>query len=168
MLYDLLEILFRAAVCVATVVALTRLNGLRSFSKMSSYDFAVTVACGSVIASSIISPKENLLLGVGALVALFVVQSLISFVRTASPKVRKSIENDPVLVMENGEILHQNLRDTRMTEADLFGKLREANAFDLRRVHAVILEPTGDVSVLHGSGDEDEEVSARVLEGVRR
>ena len=168
MLLDLLEILLRAAVCVATIIALTRLNGLRSFSKMSSFDFAITVACGSIIASSVMSPDQNLLYGIAALIGLFLVQNLISRARTESRAARASIDNEPVLIMENGRILKENLAACRIAEADLYGKLREANAYDLRQVLAVIFEPTGDISVLHRSGVKTDEVSAKIMEGVRR
>lgn len=67
--------------------------------------------------------------------------------------------------MINGQILKENLRHSKMTEADLYGKLREANAFDLRRVYAI--EPTGDVSFLHGHGGSNEELSPELLEGTR-
>lgn len=54
-----------------------------------------------------------------------------------------------------------------ITEADLFGKLREANAFDLRHVHAVIFEPLGDISVLDGTSGSDKSFDSRLLDGVR-
>lgn len=168
MIYDILSIFLRAFVCVGAIIALTRINGLRSFSKMSSFDFAITVACGSVIASAVISPKETLWFGVTALAALFAVQALIAWGRAKSAFVRNVFDNDPVLVMKDGKILADNLKSTGMTEADLYGKLREANAFDLRRVHAVVFEPTGDVSVLHGHNDAGEEISEEVLRGVRQ
>ncbi len=133
MIYDLLEILFRAAVCVFAVILLTRLSGLRSFSKMSSFDFAITVAFGSVIASSVISPKESIGYGLAALVGLFAVQGVIAWFRTNSAFARQTLDNDPLLIMRDGEILPENLKRSNMTEADLYSKLREANAFDLRR-----------------------------------
>ena len=65
--------------------------------------------------------------------------------------------------MAGSEILHDNLRKSNMTESDLMGKLREANAFDLDQVLAVIFETTGDVSVLHSA---DGKVQPKLLEGV--
>jgi uncharacterized membrane protein YcaP (DUF421 family) len=66
--------------------------------------------------------------------------------------------------MENGRILDDNLAKGQITRGDLFSKLREANALKLSMVRAVVLEETGEVSVLHGS-DEIDDV---LLEGVRR
>lgn len=166
MIYDLLEIAVRALICVLAVIALTRIVGLRSFSKMSGFDFAITVATGSVLASTVTAPKPTIAYGLMALVALFTVQTLVARLRHSSKRARQLIDNDPLLIMKNGEILEHNLQKSKLTKADLYGKLREANAYDLSRVLAVVFEPTGDVSVLHGSGDPGENISPEVLAGV--
>lgn len=69
--------------------------------------------------------------------------------------------------MENGIPIDANLTKAGMTKGDLYGKLREANAYDLSRVLAVIVEPTGDVSVLHGDPDGPGP-SPEIMENVRR
>ena len=48
------------------VIIATRLGGLRSFSKMSGFDFAMTVAVGSLIASTIVAPEPPLTQGLVA------------------------------------------------------------------------------------------------------
>ena len=167
MILTILEILLRATILVTAIIALTRANGLRSFSKMSSFDFAITVACGSIIASSVITASENLVFGLSALVALFLVQRLISKGRIASGAFCNMIENAPLLVMKDGEILHDNLHAARMSETDLYGKLREANAYDISSVLAVVLEPTGDISVLHAPCYSDTKISPEILASVQ-
>lgn len=164
---DLPDILLRTVLAVAAIILLTRLNGLRSFSKMSGFDFAITVATGSVLASTITSPSQTVLVGIGALASLFAVQAGISAVRARSDTFENALDNCPLLVMEDGRILEENLRRSGMTKGDLYGKLREANALDLTLVRAVVFESTGDVSVLHASGPDDT-LSPELLEGVRR
>jgi len=62
-------------------------------------------------------------------------------------------------------ILDENLRRANVTRNDLYGKLREANAFKFDQIKAVIFESTGDVSVIHGSEDKilDPETFANVI-----
>ena len=79
--------------------------------------------------------------------------------------VKEAIDNSPILLMRDGKILHDNLKKTKITEDELRGKLREANALRLSEVKAVILETTGDVSVLHSK--EDIVVEEYILEGVQ-
>jgi len=162
---DIVYSLLRAAIAIAAIIAFTRMNGLRSFSKMSGFDFAITVAKGSVLASAVMADTSRAFwTNVAAVAALFVVQGLISRLRHRIPALQDVVDNSPLMLMENGEILEHNLRKGQVSHGDLMGKLREANALSFEAVRAVILEDTGDVSVLHGSGDLD----ARLLEGVRR
>ena len=74
-----------SAIGVYTALLLfTRLAGLRSFSKMSSFDFAITVAFGSVIASAILSPRPSLATAVFGLALLYVMQYVVSRLRVRS------------------------------------------------------------------------------------
>ncbi|MBY5163870.1 DUF421 domain-containing protein [Nitriliruptoria bacterium AS10] len=136
----------------AVLLVLIRVNGLRSLTKMSSVDFASTVAIGSLIATVILADRPSLLQGAVGLVALFAMQGGFAALRRRVNTSR--VENDPVLLMDGGRILEDNLAATRVTRDDLYAKLREANVLNLDQVRAVVLETTGDVSVLHGPADQ--------------
>ena len=82
------------------IILFTRLNGLRTFSKMSSFDFAITVATGSVIASTVVSPTPSLLEGAVALAALLACQRLVSWLRSNTSV--SVTDNEPVLLMAGG------------------------------------------------------------------
>lgn len=145
----------------AAIIALTRLAGLRSFSQMSSFDFAMTVAIGSLMASTASSPSTTLVNGIIALALLYGIQIAIAKarLRTAASKV---VDNDPLLLMHHGQLLHDNLRRARVAERDLWAKLRYAGVTDPSQVLAVVFETTAEVSVLLGDGPID----ARLLDGV--
>ncbi len=138
-----------------------RLNGLRSLTKMSSFDFVSTVAFGSLIAATVLSDRPSLGQGVVALAALFLLQGGWSVVRRHIDLT--IVENQPILLMDGPEILHDNLRHARVTQDDLYAKLRESNVLNLDEVRAVVLESTGDVSVLHG---RDADFDRGLLAGV--
>jgi uncharacterized membrane protein YcaP (DUF421 family) len=156
-----------AIVMVLVLIAITRLNGLRSFSKLSGFDFPITVAMGSVVASVVISKETPFLTGIAALVALFLVQSVLANLRAGNGRIEDAVDNAPLLLMEGETVFEDNLRRAKMTRSDLIGKLREANVLDPNEVRAVVFEATGDVSVLHGpSGGVP--LAAMVMEDVRR
>ena len=142
------------------------INGKRSFSKMSSFDFAMTVAIGSVIATTILSKSVSLWQGAVGLAAVYLLQISAAMLRRFSI-VQKLIDNQPMLLMDGEEILHENLKKARVTEADLRSKLREANVLELSQVRAVIFECTGDIAVLH-TKDDDVEIEDWLLKDVGR
>ena len=150
----------------AALLVLTRLAGLRSFSKLSSFDFAITVAFGSVVATVVLSEDPPLLQGIVALAALYGIQTLVSVLRNHSSLVRQTVDNRPILLMAGSDVLPQNLRTARMTKDDLWAKLREANVVRLDHVRAVVMESTGDVSVLHAPPDGPD-LELGLLDGVR-
>ncbi len=148
---DIAMVLVSAAVIYAIILLYTRFTGLRSFSKMSAADFAMTVAVGSLFASTISSPDPTIILGAVALATLFAGQWILATLRRQSGWFSKLVDNEPLLLMAGSTILEENLRKANVTRADVFGKLREANALNYDHVLAVIFETTGDISVLHSS-----------------
>ncbi len=134
------------------VITYTRIVGLRSFSKMSSFDFAMTVAVGSLM-SAVGMGSSSLLTGLAVLATLYGVQVAIAFGRRRWSRFEGLVDNTPRLLMVGEELLEDAMRTARVTRSDVLAKLREANVTDLSQVHAVVLETTGDISVLHGTDD---------------
>lgn len=154
-------------VCVyVTVILLTRIFGLRSFAKMSAFDFAMTVAIGSLMASTATSPDKPVFQAIAVFAGLYFLQWLISKLRNRVGFVSKMIDNTPMLLMDGQQILDENLRSANLTRKDLLSKLREANVLNLSQVRAVVFETTGDISVLHSS--DDTSLDSTLLEYVKR
>lgn len=149
----------------AALIILTRIAGIRSFSKMSGFDFAVTVAIGSIFASIIMAKDPSVIQGIVTLSILFSLQIGFAYMRSRFDWVEGLADNSPRLVMIGEDIQYDQLIKAKMTVSDLHGKLREANVINFSQVKCVIAETTGDVSVLHSS-DSSVEVSGDLLQGV--
>ena len=131
---------------------------------MSSFDFAMTVAIGSILASTILSKSVSLVQGIVGLAMVYILQIGIAILRRSS-NIEKLVDNTPMMLMKGPHILHENLRKARVTESDLRSKLREANVLELSQVRAVVFEATGDISVLH-TKDDDVELEDWLMQGV--
>ncbi len=148
----LLRALLLTTAALFWVVLLVRLVGLRSFSKMTNFDFVMTIATGSLLAgASQATTWSGFAQIILAMASLFLIQYVTARLRRSSPNIQKILQNKPVMLMRNGKIIEAALTQTRVARSDLLAKLREANALDLNKVQAVVLETTGDISVLHGS-----------------
>lgn len=160
----LLRGLLLTSLAMVWVVLLVRLNGPRSFSKMTNFDFVMTVAVGSLLASASQSTSWLAYLqSLTAMVALFVVQHIVARLRMASDSIDQLVQNSPVILMTDGVIDQQALDQTRVAKDDLIAKLREANVLDFSQVRHVVLETTGDISVMHG-----DECDQELLRGTRQ
>ncbi len=65
--------------------------------------------------------------------------------------------------MAGNQVLHDHLSRARVTEDDIRGKLREANVLNYGQIRAVVMEQTGDISVLHGDDDFDPSLLSDVI-----
>ncbi len=158
--------LLSVLVIFTIIIIIAKLAGLRTFAKMSSFDFASTIAIGSILASVVLDGGQSLAKGTVALAGVVAFQYFFSVLARKNAKFRDFFTNSPMLLMKDGEILYENLSKTNVGESELLAKLREANAFKLSEVKAVVLESTGDISVLHT--ESDKEIEDFLLKGVRR
>lgn len=154
--------LILSVIGVAWVILTVRVVGLRAFSKMTAFDFVITVAIGSLLAGAAQATGWSGFVQASlAITALLGAQFVVARLRRSSEGFRAVVHNTPVLLMRDGAILQDALDATRVTESDVIAKLREANVLDRRAVRAVVLETTGDISVLHGEALEQD-----LLDGV--
>ncbi|QIQ86618.1 DUF421 domain-containing protein [Erythrobacter sp.] len=164
MLDTVLRGLVLAGAALLWVTTLIRLNGLRSLSKMSNFDFVMTIALGSLVASAWVATAwTDFVQALAAMAALFAVQWTMNQLRFQWPRFQTVVQNRPVVLVRDGEFQQDAMNETRVTRSDLFEKLRAANVSDLSNVRAVILETTGDVSVVKGDA-----LDPALLEGVDR
>ena len=155
--------LLAAASGLTAVVAMTRINGLRSFAKMAPHDFAATIAIGSVLAATA-AGSVPLVQGVVALAGLYATQRIFQLWRMHGGE--SVIDNAPLLLMAGPRVLWENMRVGGVTESDLRAKLREANVVRYEQVLAVVLEGTGDIAVLHAESEDGGLLDADILDGV--
>ncbi len=163
----LLSTLLSALGIYVALLLFTRLAGLRSFSKMSSFDFAITVAFGSVVASTLLSKTPALPIGVFGLAVLYAIQFVVSRGRRVSRRITALVDNKPRLLMIGNQIQHEHMNAARVTELDLKSKLRAAGITHPDQVLAVVMESTGDFSVMETGKKVDPEIFSDVA-GVER
>lgn len=124
---------------------------------MAAFDFVVTVATGSLLANAAASSSwPSYFQSVGALTILLAFQALIARFRKDSDRVEELADNTGRLLYTEGEFRRDAMAEERVTESDLWSKMREANVLDRSEVRAIVLESTGDISVLHGQSLNEE------------
>jgi uncharacterized membrane protein YcaP (DUF421 family) len=158
------EVLFSSIGIYLSVILYTRISGKRSFAKMSSFDFAMTVAVGSIIATTILSDSVNLIKGAFGLLMVYLLQLIAAYLRRYN-WFSKLIDNQPTLVMRGTTLLHENMKKVKITEKDIRAKLREANVTKLQNIQAVVFETTGNLVVIHNTNAD--QIDPYILQDVQ-
>lgn len=85
------------------LMVFTPLMGLRSFFKLSSHDFAMTVGIGSILAYTVLSDTPSLSQGLFAVAVLFVIQGVVSIIRRKVKSLKSLIDNQAIILMAQGD-----------------------------------------------------------------
>ena len=149
----LLETVIGSFLIIFFIILFSRIIGLRSFSKFSIYDFAITIAVGSIVSSTLTS-STTIIHGAVAIGSLIVLTYLLSYLQKKFKFINKAISNNPLLLMKDDKIIYKNLKKANIQKQQIMAKLREANVVNLNQVLAVVLETTGDISVIHSSSNK--------------
>jgi uncharacterized membrane protein YcaP (DUF421 family) len=143
-------------------IILVRILGQGPLARVSSYGLASAVAAGSVVGRAALGYTPDLAGGALALVTLFLMHALAGQVQRRT-RPRRVLDSPPLLLMAGSEVLHGNLRRSHLVEGDLWPRLRLAGIADPADVACVVLEPTGEISVLRKGARLDR----RAFEDVR-
>lgn len=153
---DLALVSASTAAFYLTTFAAVRLAGRRTLTQLSAFDALVTIALGSLLATTVVSEDPSYAQGAVALVTLLALQVGLGVLRRNVPPLRRVLEFEPEVVFRDGEaVLHGNPLGHQLSEEELWSALRRKGVFDRSNVSVVILEPSGEISVLP-AGQQDE------------
>ncbi|MTI52147.1 MAG: DUF421 domain-containing protein [Alcanivorax sp.] len=133
-----------------SLVFMLRVSGKRTLAKMNAFDLVVTVAIGSTLATIVLSKSVALAEGLLALALLIGMQFAISWSSTRMPWLRRVVTGEPRLLLRDGAMLDEALRDARVTREEVRAAVRAAGIGALGDVAAVVLETDGSFSVIAG------------------
>lgn len=159
MLFDGFESLARVLVvgvlAYAALVLFLRISGRRTLSKMNSFDFVVTVALGSTLATVLLSESVSLADGLVAFGLLISLQFMVTWTNVRLQWMQKIVTGEPIMLFYQGEFLPLSLRKARVTENEIRAAVRSAGVAHLEKIGAVILETDGSFSVIQEMSDSD-------------
>ncbi|PAP78103.1 DUF421 domain-containing protein [Rubrivirga marina] len=161
------KVLLSAVLTYPLLILVLRLGGKRTLAKMNAFDFVVTVAIGSIVASTLLStaPVVN---GVGAVATLVALQAAVTWLSVRSDRFEALVKSQPTLVFHDGTYLDGPMRAERVTREEIRGAIRDAGHAGTDGVAAVVLESDGAFSVLARvpAGDETAVEGAAAMAGV--
>ena len=137
----------RTIILYLVLIAVIRLMGKRQIGQMEASEFVVTMLVANLASIPMQDTGIPLFSGFVPIVTVLGLELVLSHLSLRSIRLRKLLCGKPVILIENGNILQENLRKTRVTLDELTGHLREKDVLDLGSVQYAILETNGNLSV---------------------
>ncbi len=137
----------RTIVLYLVLILSIRLMGKRQIGQMEASEFVVTMLVANLASIPMQDAAIPLYSGLVPILTVLGVELVLSGLILHSVALRRFFCGKPVILIDNGKILQENLRKTRVTLDELTGHLREKDVLDLSSVQYAILETDGNLSV---------------------
>ena len=137
----------RTILLYGILIMVIRLMGKRQIGQMEPSEFVVTMLVANLASIPMQDSAIPLFSGLVPILTVLGMELVLSALSLRSIRLRKLLCGKPVILIENGNILQENLRKTRITLDELTGHLREKDVLDLQAVQYAILETNGNLSV---------------------
>lgn len=145
---DYLHVFFQTLLAFGTILVLTIILGKQQMAEMTYFEYINGITFGSIAAALATDIDTKTGLHFFGLVLFGGLTLLLSFITLKSKWARRLLEGDPVIVIQDGRILEENLRKTRFDVNQIMQLLREKDVFDVSQVQFAILENDGSLSVM--------------------
>lgn len=157
--FGLLRILIVGVLPYAAVIFWLRVSGKRTLSKWNAFDFIVTVALGSTLATVVMSKDVELAEGILAFALLIGLQFGITWLTVRFKWVENLVKAEPTLLLDKGEFLREAMKRQRVSESEIRAAVRAKGRASIEEIEAVVLETDGSWSVIKKSAKLPTEIT---------
>jgi uncharacterized membrane protein YcaP (DUF421 family) len=143
-----MDIVFRAIVIFAFILVLMRVLGRRELSSLEPFDLIILVVIGDLVQQGV---TQNDFSATGAILAVGTIGVLTMFTSWASwrfPRIRPALDGRPVVLLEDGKPIGENLKRERITIEELAAQARANQIDSLDNVRWAVLETSGGMSII--------------------
>jgi uncharacterized membrane protein YcaP (DUF421 family) len=147
-----MDLVLRAVVLFGGVVILLRIVGRRELATMEPIDFILLIVLGDAIQQGLTQDDYSVS---GAFITIFtiaVLQVVLGYLTFRSKGLRRVLDGEPVVLVENGTVIERNLKRARIAEVELAEEARLSQVASLSDVEWALLETSGKVSIIPKKG----------------
>ena len=142
-----IEWILRAIIAFFFLLTVVKLLGQRTISQIRLLDFVIALVIGNIIAHPLSDEHLGLKGSVISTIVLVVLYLGGIFSILKFPSLRRLIDNAPITIVKNGEILYKGLKKARISIDVLLEELREEKVDNVKKVALAIWEADGKISI---------------------
>lgn len=138
----------RSLILYVLVVFAVRLMGKRQLGELQPSELVITILVSDIATLPLEDSNIPLIIGVTPIFALVCFEVVVSCISLKFPALRKMISGSPKIIISNGKIDADVMKELRFSVDDLLMSLREKDIFDLDNVQYAVVETTGTLSAM--------------------
>jgi uncharacterized membrane protein YcaP (DUF421 family) len=147
-----MDIVLRAIVVFLFLLILTRVIGRRELSSLQPIDLILLIIVGDAVQQGLTQDDYSLTGAVLAVGTIAVLQVFVSWISYRFPRTRPVLEGNPIVVVQDGELIERNLKRERLDPEEVYEQARLQGIAHLSEVKWAVLETTGSISFIKNDG----------------
>jgi uncharacterized membrane protein YcaP (DUF421 family) len=141
-----MDIVIRSAVIFLFVFILTRLLGRRELNSLEPFDLILLVVTGDLVQQGVTQNDESLTGALLAISTIGLLTVLLSWLSFHFKRMRPVLNGEPIVLVEDGDLIEENLRRQRLTREEIGAEARLEGISSIEDVRWAILETNGQIS----------------------
>jgi uncharacterized membrane protein YcaP (DUF421 family) len=158
---EVIIILIRSVIAFIVLLLLTRLMGKRQISHLTFFDYCVGITIGSIAAEMSIEQNVKILNGITSLAVWGLFPVVLAFIGLRSRRFQQLTDGRPSIIIKNGEVLEESMKENQLTIDELMLLLREKSIFKISDIEMAVLETNGELSVMKKTSQQP--ITAQML-----
>ena len=146
-----MDIVLRAVFVFAFLLLLTRIIGRRELSSLQPFDLILLIILGDAVQQGLTQDDYSLTGAFLAIGTIAVLQVFVSWIGYRFPRTRPLLEGTPIIVVQDGELIEDNLKRERLDPEEVAEAARLQGIAHLSDVKWAVLETTGTISFIKRS-----------------
>jgi uncharacterized membrane protein YcaP (DUF421 family) len=142
------DIVLRAIAVFAFLLILTRVIGKRELSSLQPLDLILLIILGDAVQQGLTQDDYSLTGAFLAIGTIAVLQVFTSWVSWKFPRARPVLDGEPIIILQDGELIERNLKRERLTPEEVAEEARQQSIASLSEVKFAILETNGRISFI--------------------
>lgn len=144
-----MDAVLRALTIYVIMMLIFRLSGKRSFSEITPFDFILLLIFSEALQSALVDQNDSMTGALIVILTLVVANIGLSLLKERFPRFELAVDGAPIIVMEDGEMLHDHMRRARIDEGDILAAARQTQGIDrLDEIRSAVLERSGGISIM--------------------
>jgi uncharacterized membrane protein YcaP (DUF421 family) len=143
-----MDLVVRAIVVFFAIFLVTRVIGRRELSTMEPFDLILLIVTGDLVQQGVTQSDYSLTGALTVICTIALLTVLLSYASFKVPRLRPVLEGEPLVLVQDGQVIERNLRRERITLDELLAEARQQQVASLDQVRFAVLETNGRISVI--------------------
>lgn len=162
----MLIIVIRSLILFTLIILCLRLMGKKQLGELQPSELVTTILISNIATLSLEDPSMPMLLGIVPILMIVCIDVLMSGIMLKSTSFRRVVTGSPKVIISDGKIDQQQMKDLRYTIDDLLESMRDSDIFDVNQIQYAMVETTGKINFYQKSDGTSDPPTVIIKDGL--